>query len=34
MFNKLAEEERKHYFILNEAWWSMNDTGEWKWTRP
>jgi rubrerythrin len=33
MFNKLAEEERKHYFILNEAWWSMNDTGEWKWTR-
>jgi rubrerythrin len=34
MFNKLAEEEHKHYFILNEAWWSMNDTGEWKWTRP
>jgi rubrerythrin len=34
MFNKLAEEERKHYFILNEAWWSMNDTGEWKWTSP
>ena len=34
MFNKLAEEEHKHYFILNAAWWSMNDTGEWKWTRP
>jgi len=34
MFHKLAEDERKHYFILNEAWWSMNDTGEWKWTRP
>jgi rubrerythrin len=34
MFYKLAEEERKHFFILTEAWWSMNDTGEWKWTRP
>ena len=34
MFNKLAEEEHKHYFILNAAWWSMNDTGEWKWSRP
>ena len=34
MFNKLAEEEHKHYFILNEAWWSMNDTGQWKWTLP
>ena len=34
MFNKLAEEEHKHYLILTEAWWSMNDTGEWKWTRP
>jgi rubrerythrin len=34
MFNKLAKEEHKHYLILNEAWWSMNDTGAWKWTRP
>jgi rubrerythrin len=34
MFNKMAEEERKHWFILNDAWWSLNDTGEWKWTRP
>jgi rubrerythrin len=34
MFTKLAEEEHKHYLILNEAWWSMNDTGVWKWTRP
>jgi rubrerythrin len=34
MFNKLAEEEHKHFLILTDAWWSMNDTGEWKWTRP
>jgi rubrerythrin len=34
MFTRLAEEEHKHYFILNEAWWSLNETGEWKWTRP
>jgi rubrerythrin len=34
MFNKLAEEEHKHFLILTAAWWSMNDTGEWKWTRP
>jgi rubrerythrin len=34
MFTKLAEEEHKHYLILTEAWWSMNDTGAWKWSRP
>jgi len=34
MFNRMAEEERKHWFILNDAWWSLNDKGEWKWTRP
>jgi rubrerythrin len=34
MFNRMAEEEHKHWLILNDAWWSMNDKGEWKWTRP
>jgi rubrerythrin len=34
MFNRIAEEEHKHWLILNDAWWSMNDKGEWKWTRP
>jgi rubrerythrin len=34
MFTRLAEEEHKHYLILTEAWFSINDTGEWKWTRP
>jgi rubrerythrin len=34
MFTQLAEEEHKHYLILTEAWFSVNDTGEWKWTLP
>jgi rubrerythrin len=34
MFNRMAEEEHKHWLILNNAWWSLNDNGEWKWTRP
>jgi rubrerythrin len=34
MFTKLAEEEHKHYAILTEAWFSINETGEWKWSRP
>jgi len=34
MFTTLAEEERKHFLILSEAYWSLNHTGEWKWSRP
>lgn len=34
MFTKLAEEEHKHYLLLTDAYWSMNDTGQWKWIRP
>ena len=34
MFIKLAEEERKHYDILSEAYWSLNQTGVWKWSQP
>ena len=33
MFNKLSDEEHKHYLILSEAYWSLNNTGEWKWSR-
>ena len=34
MFTRLSGEEHQHYVILSEAWWSMNDTGKWKWTVP
>lgn len=34
MFNKLSSEERMHYKILSEAYWSLNQTGSWKWSRP
>jgi rubrerythrin len=34
MFNRLAGEERKHFFLLNEAWWSLSDNGTWKWSLP
>ena len=34
MFIRLSEEERNHYEILREAYWSLNQTGVWKWTRP
>jgi rubrerythrin len=31
MFIKLSEEEHKHFRILTKAYWSLNDTGVWKW---
>ena len=34
MFTRLAREEHIHYRILFQAYWSINDTGTWKWTRP
>jgi rubrerythrin len=34
MFTRLSEEEDKHYHILQEAFWSLNQTGVWKWSRP
>jgi rubrerythrin len=34
MFLRLAEEESIHHRILLEAYWSMNELGAWKWTRP
>jgi rubrerythrin len=34
MFNKLSSEEKIHLKILSEAYWSLNDSGTWKWSRP
>ena len=34
MFIKLSQEELKHYKILRNALWSLNQTGVWKWSRP
>jgi rubrerythrin len=33
MFIRLSEEEHNHYRILNEAYWTLNELGIWKWTR-
>lgn len=33
MFIRLAEEEHNHYRILNEAYWTLNELGIWKWSR-
>ena len=34
MFIMLSQEELKHYKILRNALWSLNQTGVWKWSRP
>jgi rubrerythrin len=34
MFYKLSEEEHKHWRILSEAYWNLNNMGTWKWSRP
>jgi rubrerythrin len=34
MFSKLSEEEHKHFIILLEAKWSLNNFGVWKGPRP
>lgn len=31
MFNQLADEEDHHHGILKSAYWSLNQTGEWRW---
>ncbi|MFZ2096751.1 MAG: ferritin family protein [Anaerolineales bacterium] len=31
MFLRLSEEEHDHFRILTKAYWSLNDTGVWKW---
>lgn len=34
MFNRFSSEELKHYEILLDAYWSLNETGKWKRTHP
>ena len=34
MFVRLSEEEHKHYEILTDAFWSLNQTASWSYTRP
>ncbi|MGB5844273.1 MAG: ferritin family protein [Anaerolineales bacterium] len=34
MFSRLSEEEHNHYRILTEAYWTLNNLGVWKWSRP
>jgi rubrerythrin len=33
MFTRLSEEEHNHHRILQDAYWSLNNLGSWKWTR-
>ena len=33
MFERLAEEEQKHYVVLSDAYWSLNDHGVWAWPK-
>jgi len=34
MFAKLSEEEHKHYLILSDAYWSLNQNAVWKYSAP
>ncbi len=34
MFIKLSDEEHTHFLILSDAYWSLNNTGAWNWSRP
>jgi rubrerythrin len=34
MFNRLSEEEYKHYLLLREAYWTVTNLGVWKWVQP
>jgi rubrerythrin len=34
MFSRLSAEEHNHYRILNEAYWTLNNLGVWKWSPP
>ena len=34
MFCKLSEEEHKHFLILSDAYWSLNQYAVWKYTPP
>lgn len=32
-FSKLSEEEHKHYQILRDAYWTLNNLGTWTWSQ-
>jgi len=34
MFVRLSEEEHMHYLILSDAFWSLNQTSVWNYSRP
>lgn len=34
MFSRLSEEEHKHYHLLLDAYWTLNNLGTWTWSRP
>jgi rubrerythrin len=34
MFAKLSEEEHKHYLILSDAYWSLNQNAVWVYPKP
>lgn len=34
MFTRLSEDEHLHYRILSDAYWTLNNLGVWKWSRP
>ena len=34
MFTRLSEEEHKHYRLLLDAYWSLNNMGTWEWSHP
>lgn len=34
MFTQLSEEEHKHFRLLTDAYWTLTNFGEWKYTRP
>ncbi|MBE3137825.1 MAG: hypothetical protein IMZ43_10620 [Thermoplasmata archaeon] len=34
MFSRLSEEEHKHYHLLFDAYWTLNNLGTWTWSRP
>jgi rubrerythrin len=34
MFDRLSEEEHNHYRLLLDTYWTLNNLGTWKWSRP
>jgi len=34
MFKRLSDEEHKHFRLLTDAYWTLSNFGEWKYTHP